>query len=207
MKDNCDIDRMTYSLHTSISDTNVAAINDRMREATLCELEEEFSYAVKMNAHTVTVHPGTICMGVRDTRDLSLECARSSMKVLDRLSAEYGLTVAIENMPNIPVMLGQTASELEYIVDGTNLSICFDIGHANTMNQIDEMIDCFKNRIANVHIHDNNSDKDAHMTIGDGNIDFEYVLSRLKKYSGNYIIESKSLESAILSKSRLEKMF
>ena len=36
------------------------------------------------------------------------------------------------------------------IVDGTDLGICFDIGHANTSGQIDAMIDTFGDRIANI---------------------------------------------------------
>jgi sugar phosphate isomerase/epimerase len=68
------------------------------------------------------------------------------------------------------------------------------------------MIDAFFDRIANVHIHDNNGDRDAHMTIGDGSIDFQHVLKRLSRYSGNYIIESRSFESAVESQSRLESL-
>lgn len=63
-------------------------------------------------------------------------------------------------MPNVPVMLGITAKELQEIIDGTNFEITFDIGHANTSNQIEEMIDTFKERIGNIHIHDNDGTRD-----------------------------------------------
>ena len=91
-------------------------------------------------------------------------------------------------------------------MDGTDLRICFDIGHANTMGQIDAMIDLFADRISNIHIHDNNGERDEHLTIGDGSIDFEHVIRRLSGYKGNYIIESKDLPSAVLSNQRLKKL-
>ena len=68
------------------------------------------------------------------------------------------------------------------------------------------MIDAFSDRIANVHIHDNMGDRDSHLTIGDGNIDFRHVLKRLSSYGGNYIIESKDFDSAVESQSRLESL-
>jgi sugar phosphate isomerase/epimerase len=116
------------------------------------------------------------------------------------------VTAAIENMPSFFIMMGQTPEELLALLDGTDLSICFDIGHANTVGKIDECIELFGDRIANVHIHDNLGKNDDHLTIGDGTIDFISVLSKLNRYKGNYIIESKSLESAIKSKERLERI-
>ena len=82
----------------------------------------------------------------------------------------------------------------------------FDIGHANTTGQVDAMIDRFADRLVNIHIHDNHGQRDEHLTIGDGGIDFDRVLGLLSSYRGNYIIESKNLDSAVESQSRLEKM-
>ena len=39
-----------------------------------------------------------------------------------------------------------------------------------------------------------------------GEIDFQHVIRRMGGYEGNWIIESKSLESAVQSLSRLENM-
>jgi len=44
------------------------------------------------------------------------------------------------------------------------------------------------------------------MTVGDGNIDFESVFNKLGRYTGNYIIESRSLESAVESLDRLNAL-
>lgn len=197
---------MTFSVHSAIADTNVAAVNSRMREATAMELLSEMEAAGEMGATTITVHPGIINLAVSDIRERSIAAAQDTMRVLDRAQTEYGVRVAVENMPNFQVMLGISAEELDRIVGPTDLGICFDIGHANTSGQIDAMVDTFSDRIVNVHIHDNLGVKDDHMTIGEGQIDFRSVISKLRSYKGTYIIEAKSLESAIESKAVLEGM-
>ncbi|MFA6804290.1 MAG: sugar phosphate isomerase/epimerase, partial [Candidatus Methanomethylophilaceae archaeon] len=83
----------------------------------------------------------------------------------------------------------------------------FDIGHANTTDQIDTIIESLSDRFANVHIHDNMGENDEHRTVGNGNIDFKKALMKFPKYNGNLIIEAKSFQSAVESKEKLEKMF
>lgn len=198
---------MTYSIHSPICDTNIASLNERMREASVDEMISVMECAVKMDISTVTIHPGIYSLAIPNMRNASVEQARISLKQLEREANDLGIVPAIENMPNFPIMMGQTAEELGELIDGTDLKICFDIGHANTTCQTDEFIEMFKDSIVNIHIHDNNGDRDAHMTVGDGNIDFDSVLSKLKSYSGKYIIESKTFESAIASKRYLEESF
>ena len=197
---------ISCSVHAPICDLNVASFSDRLRDASVAETCAVIASSAEIGAKTVTVHPGLASMSVHGTAERAAERAKRSMRVFEMMQREYGVPVAIENMPDVPIFLGISAAALADIVDGTDLGICFDIGHANTSGQIDAMIDTFGDRIVNIHIHDNNGQRDEHLTIGDGNIDFPKVLSRLSRYGGNFIIEAKSLESARASQSRLEKM-
>lgn len=197
---------LTFSLHTGIADINVASSNEIIRSASIDNLKEEMKAAYGLGIDTVTVHPGIVNLAVKDTRGISLAQANRSMKDIEKTADEYGLCACIENMPDFPVMLGITAEELGTIIDGTDLPVCFDIGHANTAGQIDSMVEKFGDRIRNVHIHDNMGANDDHMTVGDGKIDFPHVLGLLGYYRRGYIIESRSLESAVVSKTRLERM-
>ena len=197
---------LTFSVHTGIADINVASNNERLREAAVANIVAEMKAANDLDIDTVTVHPGIINLAVKGVRDRSIAQARISMKEIEHYSAEYGLYTCIENMPNFPVMLGIQADELNEIIDGTDLSVCFDIGHANTSGQIDRMVELFGDRIRNIHIHDNLGEKDDHLTIGDGRVDFGHVLGLLRNYRGRYIIEARSLESAVESQARLRKL-
>ena len=197
---------LARQVHSPICDWNIGALSDRLRRASLEETLETISASAELGASTVTVHPGLSSMAVDGMGQQAMARARESLKAIDAASRDAGVVVAIENMPQVPFFLGRTAADLESLIDGTDLGVCFDIGHANTAGQIDEMIDTFGDRIVNVHIHDNNGKRDEHLTIGDGSIDFPRVLGRMGWYGGNWIIESKNLESAVESQSRLLKM-
>ena len=91
-------------------------------------------------------------------------------------------------------------------MEGLNIGMCFDIGHAHTTDQMSEMM-VLKDKFINVHVHDNLGDKDAHLPLGQGTIDFS-VLRELTNYKGNFIIEAKrpDIEEAVASKLFLEKI-
>ena len=198
---------LEFSVHSPISDTNIAALTDRMREASVLEMIHTAEVSAEIGAKIVVVHPGLSSRSVPGTEARAKENAKKSLRTLDRTSREYGITFAIENMPNFPPMLGKTAEELAELLEGTNLGVCFDIGHANTTGQIDAMLSLLGDRFVNVHVHDNMGDHDSHMTVGDGNIDFPKAVEALFGYRGNYIIEAKSFESAVESARRLSVLF
>ncbi len=197
---------LCYSVHAPICDMNIASISDLVRKASMKEMMDTIKAANKLDIETVTIHPGLSSMSVRGIEERYLAHAKESMKTLDEAAREYGMTLAIENMPDMYFFLCSKAKDLADILEGTDLGVCFDIGHANTAGQIDAMIDTFGNRIKNIHIHDNNGDKDSHMTIGEGSIDFKKVLPKLDYYGRNYVIESKTFESAVESQSVLESL-
>ncbi|MDR0334368.1 MAG: sugar phosphate isomerase/epimerase [Methanomassiliicoccaceae archaeon] len=198
--------KVKFSIHAPISDVNIAAVSERMREAATLEIIASMEQAIQLNAKTITFHPGLRSMVIPGLEARTIENAKRSVRTIDRLMNEFGITAAIENMPSFRFMIGSKAKELAEIIDGTNIGVCFDIGHAHTVNQIDEMIDTFGDRIKNIHIHDNTGLNDDHMTIGEGSIDFNKVLKRLSGYKGNYIIESRTLESAVTSRDLLKGM-
>ena len=145
-------------------------------------------------------------MAVPYMEEKAMEKAKRSLSSIDRIASEYGVRIAVENMPSFPFMLGQTAEELNELIGTTNLGFCLDIGHANTTGQLDELIKQFRDRLINIHIHDNRGEHDEHLTLGEGNIDFKGVISKLNGYSGNYVIESKSFPSAVESQDYLRPL-
>lgn len=199
--------KMTFSIHAPICDVNLASLNERMRESSTIEMMCVMEHAANLDIDMVTMHPGMYSLAVPYQEEKTIAALKKSLRTLDNVKREYGVKIAIENMPSFPMMLGKTADELMDIFNGTELGFCFDIGHANTTKQINEIIEKLGNRIINLHIHDNVGENDDHMTIGEGNIDFKDVISKLKNYKGNYIIESKSFQSAVESRDKLDALF
>ncbi|KQM10524.1 MAG: sugar phosphate isomerase/epimerase family protein [Candidatus Methanomethylophilaceae archaeon] len=197
---------LKYSVHAPICDTNIASLNERMREASVLDLISLVESALTLNVSTITVHPGVYSLVVPDLEEKSVAAAKKSLRTLDRIMAEYGIKVAVENMPNLDFMLGRTPQELADLVEGTELGICFDIGHANTVGDIDGFIDLLGSRFVNVHLHDNRGKIDEHLVLGEGNVDFGSALKKLSSYKGNYVIESRDFPSAVESRDILRQM-
>jgi len=197
---------LSFSIHAPISDVNLGALSERMREACTMEILLTMECAAMLNIDTVTIHPGNrpfIIDGIPDSR--AEDMTRKSLRIIDRLSNDYGVKVALENMPDFFMMQGRTFDEFNRLIDGLDMGVCFDIGHANTTGQMDEFLE-LKDRFVNLHVHDNDGGSDQHLTIGDGNAPIEQALGSLNSYPGRHIIEAKSLESAIESKERLKRM-
>ena len=197
---------LTYSIHAPFNDINIASLNESVREMSVIELIKIMNMASELDIKTVTIHPGLYSMVVSGLEDRSIMAAKRSLRTLDRMAQECGVRLCVENMPGFRFFLGQTAEQMSELLEGTNLPICLDIGHANTTGQLNEIIDTLGSRIMNVHIHDNDGKQDQHLTIGDGTVDFDDCLKRLLSYGGRYIIECKTLESGSESQDRLSRL-
>ena len=198
--------KLSYSIHAPISDINIGSLNERIREDSILEILTTAETAANLDIDLVTIHPGLSSMAVPYMEEKAVEKAKKSLRSIDRISSEYGVRIAVENMPAFPFMLGRTAEDLKELIGETNLGFCLDIGHANTTDQINELIKEFRDRLINVHIHDNHGEHDEHLTLGEGNIDFKKVIDSLKGYTGNYVIESRSYPSAVESQDYLRPL-
>ncbi len=197
---------LSYSIHAPISDINIASLNERIREDSILEILTTAETAASLGIELITIHPGLTSMSVHYMEEKAMEKANRSLSSIDRISSQYGVTIAVENMPSFPFMLGHTAEEMNELIGSTNLGFCLDIGHGNTTGQTNELIKAFRDRLVNIHIHDNHGEMDEHLTLGEGDIDFKSIISSLKGYTGNYVIESKSFPSAVESQDYLRPL-
>jgi sugar phosphate isomerase/epimerase len=196
---------MRFSVHTPLSDVNIGSLNPRMRRAALDEVLQSIAAAGRMGISPFTIHPGFLTpLGMLD-KEGAWNATRDSLLQAEKAANESGVTLALENMPNMPISMLTNPDDLMRMIDGTDVRVCLDIGHAHTTNNIKDYLPYWR-RFANVHIHDNDGRHDQHMAIGDGTIDFPPVLHRLAGYQGNYVIEARKIEGAEVSKVRLERM-
>lgn len=196
---------LEYSAHAPMSDINIGSLNPRMREASLRELISGLGARRRLGMDVYTVHPAFLTPLGLVSRDKVREAAKDSLRRLDRLSEETGVKVALENMPRMYTATGTTPQELTDLIEGTDLGICLDIGHAHTMGLLPDFLE-LRPLVVNIHIHDNRGEFDEHLPVGDGNIDYPPVLRGLAGYKGRYVIESRSLEEAVVSRGRLESL-
>ena len=190
--------RETYNLelqvHAPISDINIGSMNTRMRARSFEVLWETLDTASRLGIETVTIHPGYLSPLGFYAPEKARRNGKETIMQIDKINRGYDLNICLENMPDIPILTCQSPQEIKEMIDGTDLLFCLDVGHANIANNLDGFKE-LKDRLGNVHVHDNHGKKDEHLTIGEGNMDWKAVKDLLSGYDGNIIIESKGFES------------
>lgn len=194
-------------VHAPMTDVNIGSMYEPMRRASVAEVQATIEACDKLGIQIVTVHPGFV-QGIAFLRRGAIgEQTKRSLVELERVAVDCGITLALENMPEGINATGTTAEELLDAVAGTSLGLCFDMGHANTAGQIDELLEHVR-LFRNVHLHNNDGSWDQHDVIDRGSADLVKVMSSIRRggYSGNYVIESTDLESAVESKQVLQRL-
>ena len=189
----CGIDMRT---HAATVDINIASLNTGIRAESVRQMIECGHYAEKINANTITVHPGIIGRNEPHLRKWALEIAVESIgEIIDNTNVE----VSVENMPVRGKFLGNMVEEIEMIQEETGCSLTIDTGHGNTCGNLEEMLS-LKN-ISYCHLNDNDGVKDQHIAIGDGTLD----LNLLKKID-TAIIELNDFDNILKSKKVIENL-
>ncbi len=202
LKDIMDISSMRFQIHAPFSDINLAAFDERTRKYSIGVIMEIMELANDLGIDIVTVHPGKLGPIQWYGKDRVPRLTRESLETLSKGCAEFSTTLALENMPPMKYTICHKASELREMVDGLDIGMCFDVGHANLSGQISEFLQV-KPGFSNIHLSDNVGDGDKHMSLGAGDIDFKMVMDGLADHEGNFIIESRSLEDAISGRDHL----
>ena len=183
-------------IHAATVDINIASLNTGIRAESVRQMIECGHYAEKINANTITVHPGIIGRNEPHLRKWALEIAVESIgEIIDNTNVE----VSVENMPVRGKFLGNMVEEIEMIQEETGCSLTIDTGHGNTCGNLEEMLS-LKN-ISYCHLNDNDGVKDQHIAIGDGTLD----LNLLKKID-TAIIELNDFDNILKSKKVIENL-
>jgi sugar phosphate isomerase/epimerase len=123
-------------------------------------------------------------------------------------AAGLDMRVAVENMVNMPAILGRRPEEIMGIietVDRENVGFIFDVGHANTNGNVEEFLK-YSKRMVHAHVHDNHGERDEHLPVGNGTVPWKKVAEAFRDYEGRIVTESRSLEEGQRSVARLKKM-
>lgn len=183
-------------MHAATVDINIASINRGIREESVRQMLQCAGYAERIGAKTITLHPGKVGRNDSRLRKYALDLAIES---IGRIIDESNVEISVENMPNRRSFLAGSVEELEVIQNATGCSLTIDTGHANTCNNLEEMLEL--DNISYCHIHDNNGIRDEHITLGEGTLE----LSLLKKIDYG-IIELNDFGNVLKSREVLNRL-
>jgi sugar phosphate isomerase/epimerase len=110
-----------------------------------------------------------------------LDAAFTALEEISLFAKQRGVEVLLENIQNA----FSSAERLLMFNEIThlNLNFCFDVGHANMGEGVENAFRLLKNRIRSTHIHDNNGTEDQHLfpfLSPGGTIDWKQAMDLLR---------------------------
>jgi len=117
------------------------------------------------------------------------EWLKNAEEVLGPLSTEAekrGISIYIENSID-----EDTTAVLTILESFPLFGACFDVAHHNVFNPkgwADALKEYPKGSIKEIHLSDNNGDRDSHLPLGEGSIDLEAFLDEVEKRDEDPII-------------------
>jgi sugar phosphate isomerase/epimerase len=170
---------------------STAISDDERRRKTLAEAEAALAIAQTVPFKYLVVHLGVPDAMKPGQGENSRDAARRSIEALHTVAERAGVKLALEVIPNALSTPEALVALIEDDLDGLDLGICLDVGHAHMMGDLGDAIECCSGHILTTHLHDNRRKSDDHLAPGQGNIDWPATLMEFQKvgYDGVWMFE------------------
>lgn len=162
---------LRVTVHGPFMDLNPGALEPMVRQATMERFRQTLAMAEWLEARLVVFHPGYEFWRYGGRSELWVEACREFWPPLIEQAATQDCPMVLENI------FEDSPDTLKDLLDAFAspwLGHCFDIGHWRLFSKV-TMADWFNAlgpHLRHLHLHDNSGDRDAHLAIGEGNIDF-----------------------------------
>lgn len=172
---------ISYSVHVPVWEGNLTSRNAFVREGVLQSYCASIRMAAAVGASQLVVHPGFCYIPNDDKVELRKICSQLLERLFD-FNRGYGLRLLIENVGTNTTSLFTKEEYIDFCKglppEGGSL---IDVGHAHVNGwDISQLILGVKDNLCALHLHDNNGDKDSHLPIGEGSIDWPTLAAAVK---------------------------
>lgn len=185
---------LTYSVHAPFADINIGSPAKPLLNASMKRLKQSLANANDLNAKMWVFHPAQRTGIGQFYPDADYKTMFRSIEELYAVGEEYGLNLALENLPHKYWFLMSTPAEYMRLYKETNLpiGITLDLGHAHLEGQIKPFIEQLADKIVHIHASNNFGADDEHNGVEDGTIDYPWFVESLRKigYDRTVVIES-----------------
>jgi sugar phosphate isomerase/epimerase len=170
------------TIHAPFMDLNPGSTERLLREATAQRFRQVMDAAEILRPRVMVFHPGYDRWRYGENQLAWLTNSLESWKPVLERAEKIGCTIAVENIFEEEP---STLKALLEAVGSTRFRHCFDAGHWNMFKQVgmEEWFAELGSYVAEVHLHDNGGDRDAHLPPGDGGIDFSLLFSLLARHA------------------------
>ncbi len=192
-----------------------ASGDETRRGAALAETRAALQVARRIPYRFLVVHLGVPSAEHPPPGDNRPDAARRSLEDIVVMAAEVGVQVAVEVIPN---PLSDTAALVRLIedqLDGVDVGICLDYGHAHLMGDLGEAIEAASGYLWTTHVHDNGGRRDDHLVPFAGTIDWDAAIMETRKIGYDEVLmlevadtgdPVEVLQRSVSARERLEKI-
>jgi len=189
-----------HSVHAPVMDAmrggewvgsySIAASDETRRRAAVAESRAALTIAATIPFRFLVVHVGTPG-GKGTAADNHSVAARRSIEASVESAAAVGVRVALEVIPNALSSASALVDFIEDGLEGLDVGVCLDYGHANLMGDLAEAIETLSGHLWTTHVHDNRGKRDEHLVPYGGSIDWDAAMMETQKigYDGTLLFE------------------
>jgi sugar phosphate isomerase/epimerase len=197
---------LRYSVHAPFADINIAATSEPLLSAMVKRLLESLTHSSMLEAYMWVFHPGMASLFYPQ------QDWKQNLKSIERVSKaadDHGLDIALENVPEPIPFLMKSVEDFEkfYADSGLDIGIALDVGHSNVNKQTAMFLKRFPRKILHVHASDNRGERDEHLGIGYGIIDWKEVAEHFKYIHYDKAIVVESVEHVSEGVETLRRLF
>ncbi|MDP3850712.1 MAG: sugar phosphate isomerase/epimerase family protein [Luteolibacter sp.] len=183
------------SFHAPFADTiDISSPDPGHRADSVRELNTACDAAAALRASYVVLHPGPeqAHKPPPEERYQRMRHAAESLNAVASHCRLTGLTLLLENM--LPHLLFGHVSDLMFLLGAireTNVGTCLDTGHAFLSKDLRTVVHKLSGHLRMLHVNDNMGDRDAHLSPGEGAIDWTSLFRQLRQWNfhGPLILE------------------
>jgi sugar phosphate isomerase/epimerase len=195
--------------------SNAASDEARRRQA-IDETRAALAIARVVPYRYLVVHLGMPSGEKIPPGDNQPAAARRSVEEIAQLAADANVQVALEVIPNSLSTPAALCRLIEDELEGLDVGICLDYGHAHLGGDVVEAIETISGHMVTTHVHDNGGSRDDHLVPFAGGIHWDTAMMSTQKvgYDGVLLFEVGDsgnpmdvLGKAAAARERLEKLF
>ena len=183
------------SFHAPFADAiDISSLDNGRRANAVRELLAACDAAAAFHCHYVVIHPGPEYEGKPQPAEWyhRMRCAADSLNQVAAHCRHLGLTLLLENM--LPHLMFGHVSDMMFLLGAIreiNVGTCLDTGHAFLSRDLRTVVHKLSGHLRMLHVNDNLGDRDAHLSPGEGAIDWTSLFRQLQKWNfhGPLILE------------------
>jgi sugar phosphate isomerase/epimerase len=179
-----------------------------MLNASLKRLKQSIANANAIDAKMWVFHPAQRNGIGQFYPNADFENMCQSIQGLYNEAEDYGINMALENLPKKYWYWMSTPAEFARFYKETNLpiGITLDLGHANLEGQIEPFINQLADKIIHVHASNNDGTDDQHNGIENGSIDYNWFTEKLKKIGFDKTVVIEAMRDVPQSIAKLKQL-